>query len=48
MVMSCDNVSFCVELIALIALIAMGNGLRFAIRKGGRTVDAGFVSETTE
>ena len=45
MVMSCDNVSFCVE---LIALIAMENGLRFAIRKGGRTVDAGFVSETTE
>jgi translation elongation factor EF-Tu-like GTPase len=26
----------------------MENGLRFAIRKGGRTVDAGFVSETTE
>ena len=45
MVMSCDNVSFCVE---LIAPIAMGNGLRFAIRKGGRTVGAGFVSETTE
>ena len=45
MVMSCDNVSFCVE---LIAPIAMENGLRFAIRKGGRTVGVGFVSEITE
>jgi elongation factor Tu len=41
MVMPGDNVSFKVE---LIAPIAMENGLRFAIREGGRTVGAGVVS----
>ncbi|NNJ66935.1 MAG: elongation factor Tu, partial [Boseongicola sp.] len=42
MVMPGDNVSFSVE---LIAPIAMENGLRFAIREGGRTVGAGVVSK---
>jgi elongation factor Tu len=42
MVMPGDNVSFTVE---LIAPIAMENGLRFAIREGGRTVGAGVVSK---
>jgi hypothetical protein len=41
MVMPGDNVSFTVE---LIAPIAMEDGLRFAIREGGRTVGAGVVS----
>ncbi|MDF0597085.1 elongation factor Tu, partial [Psychromarinibacter halotolerans] len=45
MVMPGDNVSFSVE---LIAPIAMENGLRFAIREGGRTVGAGVVSEIVE
>jgi elongation factor Tu len=45
MVMPGDNVSFGVE---LIAPIAMENGLRFAIREGGRTVGAGVVSKITE
>ncbi|SLN73313.1 Elongation factor Tu [Ruegeria meonggei] len=40
-----DNVSFEVE---LIAPIAMENGLRFAIREGGRTVGAGVVSKIVE
>jgi elongation factor Tu len=44
MVMPGDNVSFKVE---LIAPIAMENGLRFAIREGGRTVGAGVVSNIT-
>ena len=42
MVMPGDNVSFTVE---LIAPIAMEEGLRFAIREGGRTVGAGVVSK---
>src|SRR5271156_2611540 len=41
MVMPGDNVSMDVE---LIAPIAMDEGLRFAIREGGRTVGAGVVS----
>ncbi len=45
MVMPGDNVSFAVE---LIAPIAMEQGLRFAIREGGRTVGAGVVSKITE
>ncbi|MEM8882371.1 MAG: elongation factor Tu, partial [Pseudomonadota bacterium] len=45
MVMPGDNVSFSVE---LIAPIAMEDGLRFAIREGGRTVGAGVVSKIIE
>ena len=45
MVMPGDNVSFGVE---LIAPIAMEQGLRFAIREGGRTVGSGVVSAITE
>src|SRR6201746_2552079 len=41
MVMPGDNVSMSVE---LIAPIAMDDGLRFAIREGGRTVGAGVVA----
>ena len=41
MVMPGDNVSMDVE---LIAPIAMDDGLRFAIREGGRTVGAGVVA----
>ncbi|TPG57374.1 hypothetical protein EAH89_10545 [Roseomonas nepalensis] len=41
MVMPGDNVSMSVE---LIAPIAMDEGLRFAIREGGRTVGAGVVA----
>ena len=42
MVMPGDNVSMDVE---LIAPIAMDEGLRFAIREGGRTVGAGVVAK---
>jgi len=42
MVMPGDNISMDVE---LIAPIAMDEGLRFAIREGGRTVGAGVVSK---
>ena len=42
MVMPGDNVTMSVE---LIAPIAMEQGLRFAIREGGRTVGAGVVAE---
>ena len=42
MVMPGDNLKFTVE---LIATIAMEDGLRFAIREGGRTVGAGVVSK---
>ena len=42
MVMPGDNVSMTTE---LIAPIAMEEGLRFAIREGGRTVGAGVVSK---
>jgi len=45
MVMPGDNVSVTV---ALIAPIAMEEGLRFAIREGGRTVGAGVVAKVIE
>jgi elongation factor Tu len=45
MVMPGDNVQMTVE---LIAPIAMEEGLRFAIREGGRTVGAGVVSKIIE
>ncbi len=45
MVMPGDNVSITV---ALIAPIAMEDGLRFAIREGGRTVGAGVVAKIIE
>lgn len=45
MVMPGDNVSLIVE---LIAPIAMDEGLRFAIREGGRTVGAGVVAKIIE
>jgi elongation factor Tu len=41
MVMPGDNLKFVVE---LINPVAMDEGLRFAIREGGRTVGAGVVS----
>jgi elongation factor Tu len=41
MVMPGDNIALEVE---LIAPIAMEEGLRFAIREGGRTVGAGVVA----
>jgi elongation factor Tu len=44
MVMPGDNISMDVE---LIAPIAMDDGLRFAIREGGRTVGAGVVAKIT-
>ena len=45
MVMPGDNISMQVN---LIALIAMDEGLRFAIREGGRTVGAGVVTSIVE
>ncbi|MEP1930112.1 MAG: elongation factor Tu, partial [Roseibium sp.] len=45
MVMPGDNVSVVVE---LIVPIAMEDGLRFAIREGGRTVGAGVVASIIE
>ena len=45
MVMPGDNVTLTVQ---LIAPIAMDQGLRFAIREGGRTVGAGVVSQIIE
>tara|TARA_B100001059_G_scaffold234882_1_gene278767 strand:- start:5 stop:1195 length:1191 start_codon:yes stop_codon:yes gene_type:complete len=45
MVMPGDNVQMVVE---LIAPIAMEDGLRFAIREGGRTVGAGVVAKVIE
>ncbi|MGE4271048.1 MAG: elongation factor Tu, partial [Acidithiobacillus sp.] len=45
MVMPGDNVQFKVT---LIAPIAMEDGLRFAVREGGRTVGAGVVSKIVE
>jgi len=45
MVMPGDNVSISVE---LIAPIAMDEGLRFAIREGGRTVGSGVVAKIIE
>ena len=40
-----DNIELDVE---LIKPIAMEEGLRFAIREGGRTVGAGVVSQVTK
>jgi len=45
MVMPGDNVSL---EISLITPIAMEEGLRFAIREGGRTVGAGVVTKVIE
>ncbi|MDP6689947.1 MAG: elongation factor Tu, partial [Alphaproteobacteria bacterium] len=45
MVMPGDNIEMSVE---LIAPIAMDEGLRFAIREGGRTVGAGVVAGIDE
>ena len=45
MVMPGDNVTMTVE---LIAPVAMEQGLKFAIREGGRTVGAGVVSKIIE
>jgi len=45
MVMPGDNVKMVVD---LIAPIAMDEGLRFAIREGGRTVGAGVVAKIIE
>jgi elongation factor Tu len=45
MVMPGDNIALTVE---LIAPIAMEEGLRFAIREGGRTVGAGVVAKVIE
>jgi len=45
MVMPGDNVTFTIE---LLTPIAMDEGLRFAIREGGRTVGAGVVSTIIE
>ncbi len=45
MVMPGDNITFVVE---LIKPIAMEEGLRFAIREGGRTVGAGVVTKVIE
>jgi elongation factor Tu len=45
MVMPGDNVKLGIK---LIAPIAMDQGLRFAIREGGRTVGAGVVGDITK
>jgi elongation factor Tu len=45
MVMPGDNTKMSIE---LIAPIAMEEGLRFAIREGGRTVGAGVVTKIVE
>jgi len=45
MVMPGDNVKI---VVSLIVPIAMEDGLRFAIREGGRTVGAGVVSKIIE
>jgi elongation factor Tu len=45
MVMPGDNIKMTVE---LICPIAMDEGLRFAIREGGRTVGAGVVASIVE
>jgi len=44
-VMPGDNVQM---VVTLISPIAMEDGLRFAIREGGRTVGAGVVSKIVE
>ncbi|MFH1688829.1 MAG: elongation factor Tu, partial [Candidatus Eisenbacteria bacterium] len=45
MVMPGDNVELLIE---LITPIAMEEGLRFAIREGGRTVGAGTITQIIE
>jgi elongation factor Tu len=45
MVMPGDNIKM---VVSLIAPIAMDEGLKFAIREGGRTVGAGVVSKIVE
>jgi elongation factor Tu len=45
MVMPGDNIQMGVE---LITPVAIEEGLRFAIREGGRTVGAGAVTKITE
>ena len=45
MVMPGDNINLSIE---LITTIAMEEGLRFAIREGGRTVGAGLVTKIIE
>jgi elongation factor Tu len=45
MVMPGDNINM---VVSLIAPIAMEEGLRFAIREGGRTVGAGVVAKIIE
>jgi elongation factor Tu len=45
MVMPGDNTQMTVQ---LIAPIAMDEGLRFAVREGGRTVGAGVVTKITK
>jgi elongation factor Tu len=45
MVMPGDNVKMHIQ---LLAPIAMEEGLRFAIREGGRTVGAGVVTKITK
>jgi elongation factor Tu len=45
MVMPGDNTKFSIE---LIAKVAMEEGLRFAIREGGRTIGSGVVSKIVE
>jgi elongation factor Tu len=45
MVMPGDNIEMDVE---LIVPVAIEEGLRFAIREGGRTVGAGVVSKITQ
>ena len=46
MVMPGDNINGIT--VELIAPVAMSEGLRFAIREGGRTVGAGVVSKIVE
>lgn len=45
MVMPGDNIKL---VVSLIAPVAMEDGLRFAIREGGRTVGAGVVAKVIE
>ncbi|MBD3404180.1 elongation factor Tu, partial [candidate division GN15 bacterium] len=45
MVMPGDNIQMSVE---LITPIAMEEGLRFAIREGGRTIGAGVIAKIIE
>lgn len=45
MVMPGDNIKVTIE---LIQPIAMDDGLRFAVREGGRTVGAGVVTKIIE